>query len=111
MPRDSACRASSTGTPSCSPGARSRWLAGHAVEPAPPPSPRQAAEERRPDTASWWLGRRRPRGARRRRHRQAHLAEAITQLRGLGLTPVLLTGDNAPAHAVAAQVGIDDEPT
>ncbi len=36
-------------------------------------------------------------------------AEAITQLRGLGLTPVLLTGDNsAAAHAVAAQVGIDE---
>ncbi|MGH3764836.1 MAG: heavy metal translocating P-type ATPase [Pseudonocardiaceae bacterium] len=36
-------------------------------------------------------------------------AQAITQLRALGLTPVLLTGDNtAVAHAVAAQVGIDD---
>lgn len=36
-------------------------------------------------------------------------AEAIRQLRGLGLTPVLLTGDNeAVARSVAAQVGIDD---
>ena len=36
-------------------------------------------------------------------------AEAITQLRDLGLTPVLLTGDNATvAHSVAAQVGIDE---
>jgi Cu+-exporting ATPase len=36
-------------------------------------------------------------------------AEAIVALRGLGLTPVLLTGDNArTAAAVAAQVGIDD---
>ncbi len=35
-------------------------------------------------------------------------AEAITRLRGLGLTPVLLTGDNeAVAQAVAAEVGID----
>jgi Cu+-exporting ATPase len=35
-------------------------------------------------------------------------AEAVRQLRDLGLTPVLLTGDNAAAaHAVAAQVGID----
>ncbi|GHE75342.1 carbonate dehydratase [Amycolatopsis deserti] len=35
-------------------------------------------------------------------------AEAIRQLRGLGLTPVLLTGDNeAVAKAVAAEVGID----
>ncbi len=35
-------------------------------------------------------------------------AAAIAELRGLGLTPVLLTGDNArAAAAVAAQVGID----
>jgi Cu+-exporting ATPase len=34
-------------------------------------------------------------------------AEAIRRLRGLGLRPVLLTGDNAAvAHAVAAEVGI-----
>ncbi|HTF53917.1 MAG TPA: heavy metal translocating P-type ATPase [Pseudonocardia sp.] len=38
-------------------------------------------------------------------------AQAIAQLRGLGLTPVLLTGDNAAAAAaVAAQVGIDPGP-
>ncbi len=36
-------------------------------------------------------------------------AEAIAQLRDLGLRPVLLTGDNErAARAVAAQVGIDD---
>ena len=36
-------------------------------------------------------------------------AEAITQLRGLGLTPIMLTGDNtAAATAIAAQVGIDE---
>ncbi|MGY1643695.1 heavy metal translocating P-type ATPase [Geodermatophilus sp. SYSU D00703] len=36
-------------------------------------------------------------------------AEAIGQLRGLGLTPVLLTGDNATvARSVATQVGIDE---
>jgi Cu+-exporting ATPase len=36
-------------------------------------------------------------------------AEAIAQLRALGLTPVLLTGDNhRAARAVAAQVGIDE---
>ncbi|MET0734095.1 MAG: heavy metal translocating P-type ATPase [Microbacterium sp.] len=35
-------------------------------------------------------------------------AEAVAQLRSLGLTPVLLTGDNdAAARSVAAQVGID----
>jgi Cu+-exporting ATPase len=35
--------------------------------------------------------------------------QAIAQLRGLGLTPVLLTGDNAAvARSVAAEVGIDD---
>ncbi|WP_327582377.1 heavy metal translocating P-type ATPase [Nonomuraea sp. NBC_00507] len=35
--------------------------------------------------------------------------EAITQLRALGLTPVLLTGDNeAVAKTVAAEVGIDE---
>ncbi|NKY35717.1 copper-translocating P-type ATPase [Nocardia speluncae] len=38
-------------------------------------------------------------------------AEAIRQLRELGLTPVLLTGDNATvAAAVAEQVGIDSGP-
>ncbi|SEL65104.1 heavy metal translocating P-type ATPase [Streptacidiphilus jiangxiensis] len=37
-------------------------------------------------------------------------AEAIRRLRELGLTPVLLTGDNAAvAHSVAAEVGIDAE--
>ena len=36
--------------------------------------------------------------------------EAITQFRALGLTPVLLTGDNAAvARSVAAQVGIDPD--
>jgi Cu+-exporting ATPase len=36
-------------------------------------------------------------------------AEAVSRLRGLGLHPVLLTGDNErAATAVAAQVGIDD---
>jgi Cu+-exporting ATPase len=35
--------------------------------------------------------------------------QAVTALRQLGLTPVLLTGDNATvAHAVAAEVGIDE---
>ncbi|GAA0530834.1 carbonate dehydratase [Saccharopolyspora subtropica] len=36
-------------------------------------------------------------------------AEAVRQLRGLGLTPVLLTGDNETvARSVAAEVGIDE---
>jgi Cu+-exporting ATPase len=36
-------------------------------------------------------------------------AEAVRRLRGLGLHPVLLTGDHtATAHAVAAAVGIDE---
>ncbi|AIR96096.1 putative copper-exporting P-type ATPase V [Streptomyces glaucescens] len=36
-------------------------------------------------------------------------AEAITRLRELGLTPILLTGDNrAVAETVAAEVGIDE---
>ncbi|HMX08587.1 MAG TPA: heavy metal translocating P-type ATPase [Microthrixaceae bacterium] len=38
-------------------------------------------------------------------------AEAIAELHGLGLTPVLLTGDNATvARSVAASVGIDPGP-
>ncbi|SNS00923.1 Cu+-exporting ATPase [Geodermatophilus pulveris] len=38
-------------------------------------------------------------------------AEAVRMLRGLGLTPVLLTGDNeAVARSVARQVGIDPGP-
>ncbi|MFI9507715.1 heavy metal translocating P-type ATPase [Nocardia sp. NPDC052566] len=36
-------------------------------------------------------------------------AEAISQLRALGLTPIMLTGDNkAAARAIADQVGIDE---
>ena len=36
-------------------------------------------------------------------------AEAVAELRGLGLRPVLVTGDNArAAHTVAAVVGIDE---
>ncbi len=35
--------------------------------------------------------------------------EAVEQLRGLGLRPILLTGDNeATARAIAAEVGIDE---
>src|SRR5262249_42860154 len=38
-------------------------------------------------------------------------AEAVAQLRALGLTPVLLTGDNArTAHTVAEAVGIEQVP-
>ncbi len=38
-------------------------------------------------------------------------AEAVTRLRALGLTPVLLTGDNrSVAESVAAEVGIDPGP-
>jgi len=36
-------------------------------------------------------------------------AEAVTRLRALGMTPVMLTGDNeAAARSIAAQVGIDE---
>ncbi|BDT85505.1 heavy metal translocating P-type ATPase [Nocardia cyriacigeorgica] len=36
-------------------------------------------------------------------------AEAVSQLRALGLTPIMLTGDNeAAARSIAAQVGIDE---
>ncbi|MGW1075894.1 heavy metal translocating P-type ATPase [Streptomyces sp. NPDC002537] len=40
---------------------------------------------------------------------KATSAEAVRRLRALGLTPILLTGDNrAAAEAVAAEVGIDE---
>jgi Cu+-exporting ATPase len=40
---------------------------------------------------------------------KATSAEAISQLRALGLTPIMLTGDNlAAARAIASQVGIDE---
>jgi P-type Cu+ transporter len=40
---------------------------------------------------------------------KATSAEAISQLRALGLTPIMLTGDNGPAaRAIANQVGIDE---
>ncbi len=40
---------------------------------------------------------------------RASSAEAITRFRALGLSPILLTGDNAgAAHSVAAEVGIDE---
>lgn len=40
---------------------------------------------------------------------KASSSEAVAELRGLRLRPVLLTGDNrGAAHAVAAQVGIDE---
>jgi Cu+-exporting ATPase len=40
---------------------------------------------------------------------KATSAQAVARLRGLGLTPLLLTGDTeATARAVAAQVGIDE---
>jgi P-type Cu+ transporter len=36
-------------------------------------------------------------------------AEAVSRLRSMGLRPIIVTGDNtAAAHAVAAQVGIDE---
>ncbi len=40
---------------------------------------------------------------------RAHSREAVAQLKALGVTPVMLSGDNsATAKAVAAQAGIDD---
>src|SRR3954447_3357104 len=54
------------------------------------------------------MGRRHPRPDRRGRTVKPTRAEAIAGLRALGLTPILLTGDNErAARAVAAQVGID----
>ncbi len=54
-------------------------------------------------------GRRPARHDRRRRRREGPTSpEAIAQLKALGLTPVLLTGDSRPvAETVAAQVGIE----
>ncbi len=104
----SACRASSTGTPCSSDGPRS-WSSGAIALPsrarrrarprprrwAAPPSPSPGTARRGPCSSS-------PTGSSPPR------AAAITQLRGLGLRPVLLTGDNtAAAQAVAAEVGID----
>src|SRR5690606_24634427 len=51
-----------------------------------------------------------PRGPLARAHAvRPTSAEAISQLIGLGLTPIMVTGDNAAvAHAVADEVGIDE---
>ncbi|MGH3278544.1 MAG: heavy metal translocating P-type ATPase [Trebonia sp.] len=87
------------------------WLAGQRAQPVPQPlADRAAAAEAAGQTAVFvaWDGAVRgvlvvadtPRPT---------SAEAVARLRGMGLRPVLLTGDNErAARAVAARVGIDE---
>ena len=107
--RASASRASSTATRSSS-AARRCWPTGRCTC-RPSSTLRVAPREAQGQTAiaAGWDGEARGR-ARRRRHRQADLRRGRSrELRALGLRPVLLTGDNeATAHAVAAEVGIDE---
>ena len=95
-PRGSASRASSTATRSSSAGRRcsptGRWHAARrpgSPRPQPEPRPRAAPRSRSAGTA-------RPAGVLvGRRHRQAdQRRRRSAELRGLGLRPVLLTGDN-----------------
>ena len=93
-----------------------------------PSSPAGRAAGRRPAVAARTAARRGPGGGRGRRpHRRVGRrgrrgqgrsssptrpkptsAAAVTELRRLGLRPVLLTGDNEAAATVAAPVGIDE---
>ena len=103
----SACKASSTGTAS-SPAANGCWPTGPCPSPPSSQAPRAAAEDvgHTPVFVGWD-------GAIRAAIVVADTvkptsATAIRELEGLGLTPVLLTGDNErAARHVAAQVGID----
>jgi P-type Cu+ transporter len=90
---------------------RASWLADEWAEPVPGPlADRAAAAEAAGQTVVFagWDGA--VRGALIVSDTvKAASAEAITSLRGLGLHPVLLTGDNErAARAVADEVGIDE---
>jgi Cu+-exporting ATPase len=90
---------------------RAGWLADEWAEPVPPPLAGRAAEaEAAGQTAVFaaWDGA--VRGVLIVSDTvKPTSAEAITRLRGLGLRPVLLTGDNErAARAVADAVGIDE---
>ncbi len=84
----------------------SQPLTGHLAEAAA----RESAQGR--TAVARRLGRRPPRGpGRRPTPIKDTSADAIAQFRRLGLTPVLLTGDNrAVAESVAREVGIDPGP-
>ena len=69
------------------------------------PRPRPRAERAGQDRGRGRLGRRRPRRARRRRPVKPTSAEAVAQLKALGLTPVLLTGDNTTRRRAGRRRG------
>ena len=106
--RDSACKASSTGTP-WSPAVSGSSPTGVCTPTASSPTALADAEAAGSDGDRRRLGRRAARRDRRRRHGQADLGRGGRRFKQLGLRPVLLTGDNErAARAVAAAVGIDD---
>ena len=88
-------------------GCRTEWAL---PVPASSGRPRAQAEAAGQTPVVRRLGRRGPRRARRRRHGEADLRRRPSPgCAGMGLRPVLLTGDNErAARAVAAAVGIDE---
>ena len=108
-PRVSACTGWSTGTPSSPagrPGWPTEWSLPLDVRWPLPGTPRKRAG--RTVTAVGWDGAVRGLLVVADTVKPTS-AQAIAELRGLGLRPVLLTGDNAAAaKAIAAEVGIDE---
>ena len=90
---------------------RAPLLADRPDRPRRPAGRRPAAAQAAGQTAVvvGWDGAARGRARRRRRGQGRPAPTPSPQLRALGLTPVLLTGDNAAvARPVAAEVGIDE---
>ncbi len=104
----SGCGASSTGTPSSSAAERLLREQGQELPPELAAATSEAEAAGRTAVAVGWDGRARAVLVVSDAVKPTS-AEAVRGLRALGLTPVLLTGDNeAVARAVAAEVGIEE---